>query len=57
VALILALSFLFLASPVLGYILVSSRLPLMTKLIVGGAGALILTILPIVVMLFAGNSG
>jgi hypothetical protein len=53
--LVIALSVVFLLSPVLGYILISADLPLERKIIIGAVGALILTVMPLLVLLLAGG--
>jgi hypothetical protein len=55
--LIIFMSVLFLLSPVIGYVLISLNVSLRTKLIAGAIIAFLLTLSPILVMLFAGGSG
>lgn len=55
--LIIAMSVLFLLSPVIGYVLISLDVSLRTKLIAGAIIAFLLTLSPILVMLFAGGNG
>ncbi len=56
-SLIIAMSVLFLLSPVIGYVLISLNVSLRTKLIAGAIIAFLLTLSPILVMLFAGGNG
>lgn len=55
--LIVVMSLLFLVSPLVGYVLISVNLSLTTKLVVGAIIAFLLTLSPILVMLFAGGGG
>lgn len=55
-SLIIAMSVLFLLSPVIGYVLISLNVSLRTKLIAGAVIAFLLTVSPILVMLFAGGN-
>lgn len=56
-SLIVAMSVLFLLSPVAGYVLISLDVPLRTKLIVAGISAFLWILAPVLVMLLAGGNG
>lgn len=56
-SLIIAMSVLFLFSPIVGYVLISLNVSLRTKLTVAGITAFLWILAPILVMLFAGGGG
>lgn len=49
------LAFLFLLSPIVGYMVVASDLPLQTKLWIGAVGVVALAIMPVILLLASGQ--
>jgi len=55
VTLTLIISVAFLLSPIVGYVVIALDMPVTTKIIIGGVGAFLLIVIPLLVLILSGG--